>query len=116
MDIFKVICEDRAICHSCENFVHAKFKTEIGTVILHLNIRSARKNFNEFLVYLKNLRSKICFQIIVLTEMNIYENEVDMFTIKGYNMYYNLRRHGKGGGVAIYVQEDLNSKETNSDI
>lgn len=79
--------------------------------ILCMNIRSIRKNFTEFLIWTKNIINKI--KIIVLTETNINDNENQFYQINGYNSVF-LNREGRGGGIAIYINEDLHFKNLNS--
>lgn len=36
--------------------------------------------------------------------------DIKTFSIKGFNFVYKLREHGRGGGVAFYIKEDLKYK------
>ncbi|CAH2092606.1 unnamed protein product [Euphydryas editha] len=74
--------------------------------IVHLNIRSLRKQFNELLVLLNNCEGKI--DIIILSEINIKKDEVAHYSITGYTMYANTREEQRGGGVIIYIKENIN--------
>lgn len=82
--------------------------------ILHLNIRSLRKHFNEFTVLLDQNRNAI--DIIILTEINIKSEEISFYAIKGYDICDNTRKTQRGGGVIIYykkhLQMDLESLKT----
>lgn len=73
--------------------------------IAHLNIRSLRKNFNELQIFVNNCTEEI--GILLLTEVNIKENELALYHIKGYNIFANTRENKRGGGVLIYVKEYL---------
>lgn len=73
--------------------------------LIYMNIRSLRLNFNTFLVSIAKIINKI--KIIILVETNISNNENNIYSIKGfYSIFVN--REGKGGGVAIYIKENLN--------
>lgn len=53
--------------------------------ILHLNIRSVRKNFEEFLVYLESVNDRV--GVVVLSETWNVE-EVSRFKIPHFNIFY----------------------------
>lgn len=74
--------------------------------MVHLNIRSLRKYFNEFLTLLKTCEEKI--DLIILSEVNIKREELALYAISGYNIHANLRETKKGGGIIIYAKENLN--------
>ena len=53
--------------------------------IIHINIRSARKNLDEFLINLESTRTK--FQVIILTETWLNSQE-DFNEIRGYKSFH----------------------------
>ena len=71
--------------------------------IIHINIRSARKNLDEFLINHERTRTK--FHVIILTEtwLNCQENFNE---IPGYNSFHSLRPK-KRGGVLILIQSNI---------
>lgn len=73
--------------------------------IIHINIRSIKKNFVEFLLYLELLNLKN-IDVIVLSETWKIE-QVSDFSIKGYNMFYNKSLFNKNDGCAIYIKDTL---------
>lgn len=75
------------------------------TSLIHMNIRSLRKNFIPFLTHIKNITNKI--HLIILTETNITDEENNLYCISGYNATF-LNREGRGGGIAVYINENLN--------
>lgn len=81
-------------------------RSEKQLKIVHLNIRSLRKHFNEFLVLTK--QCEVMIDIIILSEINIKTEEATMYKIDGYKMFCNARQKNKGGGVLIYAKEELN--------
>ena len=72
-----------------------------------LNIRSLRSNLLDFLAKVVGDGHKP--DIIVLTEIWIYEHEVATYGIEGYNAYFNCQEKNRAGGVAIYVFEKIQS-------
>lgn len=85
------------------------------TSIFHLNIRSLRKNFNELMVLLEENRYTI--DIIILSEVNIKNEEMSFYQIPGYNAVIRTRETMRGGGILIYVKECLlfNTFDVNTD-
>jgi hypothetical protein len=75
---------------------------------MHLNIRSIKKNFTDLNTLLNNLDHP--FSILGLTETWLKPYNTSLFDIKGY-IHENLTRPSKiGGGVSIYINENLNYK------
>ena len=88
------------------------FNTELGEIsernnfsLLHLNIRSVPKNFNNLTNYVQNL--KINFDVIGLTETWINEANTNLYNIEGYVQRELYRKQRKGGGVSLYVKEEI---------
>lgn len=72
--------------------------------LIYINIRSLRLNFTTFLTNINRIINKI--KIIVLVETNISDNENIFYNIHGFNSVF-LNRDGKGGGIAVYVKENI---------
>lgn len=75
--------------------------------IFHTNIRSINKNYDELLVFLQAIPIK--YHIIVLTETWTVEN-ISLFNLEGYNIYYNQGQFNQNDGVIVYTRLDLNTK------
>ena len=78
--------------------------------ILHLNIKSIKKNLKTFKNFLSTLNynfSIICFSETWLDETN---NENSNYELPGYYSIHQIRNNCKGGGVSIYIKEVLNFK------
>src|SRR6266576_6414542 len=75
--------------------------------VITLNIRSLRKNYDEFILYLKN--EKLSPDIIILTESWIREDEKNLFTIARYDLFVVENLRGRSGGVAIYSKNELSA-------
>ena len=79
--------------NNINNYIDSNTSKSIN--IIHINIRSARKNLDEFLINLERTRTK--FQIIILTETWLNCQE-DFNEIPGYKSFHSFRPK-KGGGV-----------------
>jgi hypothetical protein len=75
----------------------------------HHNIRSLPKHFTEMKFLLDQLNIKPLF--IGISETWLNENNKDLFCLEGYqNPYQSYRSKQKGGGVLMYVKENINFK------
>lgn len=79
------------------------FKNKFTCV--HFNIRSVRKHFVEFIEYMKPLIDSL--DVIVLSEVNINQHEIHLFPIHGFNVFHALRDNRRGGGVIVYVRDNM---------
>lgn len=85
-----------------------KCKNMDRLIIAHLNINSIRNKF-EALKQLVN--GKI--DILVITESKIDSSfPLQQFRIEGYSQY-RVDRNSEGGGVVVYIREDLPSRKLN---
>lgn len=75
--------------------------------ILHKNIRSIRKNFDELQILLKYL--KVNFQIIILTECWINHKYMKL-EIAGYTTYSSLNNKKQNDGVIIYIKNEIKAE------
>lgn len=73
--------------------------------VLHMNIRSINKNFEEFLCYLN--KSKVKFQIIVLTETWINDNNHCNYHIEGYRTVSKIGSYSRNDGVCVFIDNDI---------
>ena len=84
----------------CTNYNQNSFK------MIHINIRSIKKNFIRLLEFLSEFSFK--YDIIAISETWLEENLTDNFHIQGYNSEFMCRKARKGGGVAIYIKDSIN--------
>lgn len=77
-------------------------KTNFNFKILNINIRSIKKNLEEFLIVLGNLQSDI--DCIVLTETRTVL-DVSLFNIPGYNILYNESTFNQNDGVIVFLKD-----------
>lgn len=73
--------------------------------IIHMNIRSARKNFDEFCIYLQSFPVK--YDIIILTEAWLNDKIGLQFTIEGYNSFYSPAVINKCDGVIVFCRSEI---------
>ena len=103
----------------CEYYIEDQFNkmirnecrfANLGFSTLHLNIRSIYKNRSRFTDWLHGL--DITFSAIGITET--WLQDVDhMVDIAGYNFIHNHRRNRIGGGVGLYLSDELQFKHRN---
>ena len=76
--------------------------------VLHLNIRSMKKNFENFKEFLKNL--SVSFSAICLSETWCEpqdESQNSNYVLSGYSLFYQYRQYRRGGGVCLFVKESV---------
>lgn len=74
-------------------------------LIIHLNIRSMRKYWEELNVHMKDHIGVV--DLLILTEIAIPEYENVVYKIDGYNCIFYNRENKKGGGIVIYVKSNI---------
>ena len=76
-------------------------------VIGHLNINSLRNKFESLkMLIMGNI------DILVITESKLDETfPTQQFSIEGYFLPYRVDRNSSGGGIFIYVREDIPCRE-----
>jgi len=84
-------------------------QSNINTVntlhIFYVNIQSIRKHFDDLSIFINN--SNLYYNVIILSEVWIFPDEVDRYRIPGYNMLLQPRLSDRSGGVIIYLEETL---------
>ncbi|CAG9760434.1 unnamed protein product [Ceutorhynchus assimilis] len=73
--------------------------------LIHLNIRSIRKNGDELLAFVQTFELDYC-DIMILTEC--YKMDCNTFCFPGYNSHYNHADFNKNDGTLILTKEYLN--------
>lgn len=76
--------------------------------ILHLNARSLLKNLDQLNLILKNL--KRAFSVVGVSETWLTDCSSELVNITGYNFVSNHRKSKIGGGVGIYLRNDIEYK------
>ena len=75
--------------------------------ILHLNIRSIKKNFSLFVSYLEQIAFK--FHVIVLTETWLLEPKLNSYQLPNYNAY-STTSVGKRGGIRAFIRDNITAQ------
>ena len=109
LDFDKISCS----YHDPSKFDSSKINDGNKLSILNFNIRSISKNFDNFITFLNGFN--VDFDILILTETWLNADNKDLFNIPNYNSYH-ATRHGRGGGVSIFVKASINSKEVVIDV
>ena len=76
--------------------------------VLHLNIRSIKKNFENFELFLNSIN--FTFSVICLLETwwdDLATIEKSLYELPNYNSTRQARSDRKGGGVSIYIHKSL---------
>jgi hypothetical protein len=76
--------------------------------ILGLNIRSLPKNHRELNSMLHIIDTK--FHAIILTETWLKEHNIELYNIDDYSHEHQIRQDKDGGGVSIFIKENINFK------
>ena len=74
--------------------------------ILHKNARSFIHNIDDVILLLDSIETK--FSFIVITETWLQNHNADIYTINNYNAIHTTRINTKGGGISIYIKDNLN--------
>jgi Reverse transcriptase (RNA-dependent DNA polymerase) len=86
--------------------------------ILYLNARSLRNKFDEFtsLIHTTSIEIKKQIHAIVVTENWLFDSEIQLFNINGYNAFHCNRNGRRGGGVSIYIHDQVVACEIAKDF
>ena len=89
----------------------APLSDKINFSIIHLNARSLLKNLDQLNLILGSLKKP--FSEIGISETWLTDCTAELVNITGYNFVSNHRKSKTGGGVGIYLQNDLQYKLLN---
>ena len=106
-NIFDMLSSDSDECkyYTIESF-NSKYNEETNSLsVVSFNIRSAFKNIDKFVAFLKSLNCE--FDIIILTETWASIDNCNLLTIDGYNCEHSVRSDRQGGGVCVYINKSL---------
>ena len=92
--------------YDCES-LHGYLTTDQNSLnVIHMNIRSCNRNFDEFPIFIN--QTGVEFPVIVLTETWLTA-ESDWLNILGYRAFHSIRGARALGGVTILVSDRINS-------
>ena len=95
----------------CNYYTDNQFDTNmqdiglLGLSIIHFNARSLNANFVKIYDYLNGL--SLNFDIIAISETWIQSDSITEFQINGYELFSVRRKTKGGGGVVLYVKQDV---------
>lgn len=73
--------------------------------VIHINVRSIRKNWLSLLTYINDFISIL--DVIVLTEVKITDSNLQIFQLEKFDLYSRCRVDGRGGGLAVYIKSSF---------
>lgn len=78
--------------------------------LLHLNVRSLRNKLHllESLLREENYKDT---DVVALSETWIYDSETEFMNLPDYNSVFKCRENNRGGGLAVYVKNNISFKE-----
>jgi hypothetical protein len=76
--------------------------------IFHTNIHSTKQNYDNLNQLLSLITHK--FTVLALTETWLKSHNVDLYPIEGYQHEHSTRAIKTGGGISLYIQEQLDYK------
>ena len=85
---------------------HLRNENPYRVIIGHININSIRNKFESLVKYVGNN-----LDILVVSETKIDDTFPEsQFLIEGFSTPYRLDRTAKGGGISLYIRQDMRSK------
>jgi exonuclease III len=73
--------------------------------VLHINIRSISRNFNELLSFIQ--KQNIIYHVILITETWLTELDGDLYHIPSYSHISVSRVNKRGGGIRLYYLDEF---------
>lgn len=97
------------VFENCSDYINKLKNLDINSCrninILHVNIRSLNKNYNELVIFLEQLKEQKS-DIIFLSESWHPEN-LQNFHIPGYDIYSNNAQFNQNDGIILYVKDNI---------
>lgn len=79
--------------------------------LLYCNIRSVRKNFDNFLLEFSLIKETVHF--IVMSEVWIKEDEINLYNLPNYTTFARCNSNYRSGGVICYVLNSVSVSQLN---
>ena len=95
--------------YDIREYKHLRKENPYRIIIGHININSIRNKFESLVKYVGNN----------LDTLMVSETKIDdtfpqsQFLMEGFSKPYRLDRTGKGGGILLYIRQDIPSAELN---
>ena len=84
------------------------YKLDESLAVLHINCRSLSKNFSSVTNLLDRTDNKL--NVIAVTETWLTPNNEENYQISGFNFFSKCRQGKTGGGVGLYIDQNLSCK------
>ncbi|CAN8028692.1 unnamed protein product [Ixodes persulcatus] len=83
------------------------FQPTPGTsfTLFHVNVRSLHKHWDEFRLVINSVLP--IADAFVLMEVNIRSEDIEMFSLPGFNSCFRTRENKRGGGIAVFLKTSL---------
>ena len=109
VNVFKAIDECECNYYTEDSISNVtKCFSDDSLSMFHHNIRSSVAHHNELEGYLKAVNCE--FTVIGLSETWLKETNCDLYGMKGYVTEHKCRQGKSGGGVCLYVKDNVNYK------
>lgn len=104
----KIDCICYEDTHECREDLEVRVSEQNDFSVLSMNIRSIKKNLDEFLIFYQDLN--LAFDVIILTESWVNSNTTDVNFLKivNYTVHIINPKSNKSDGLVIFVKEKLN--------
>jgi len=73
--------------------------------IMHMNIRSIQKNFDQFICLLNNMKDSLPHLIILSETWQV--KDVNLYKIPGFMLYYNHANFNQNDGLVVYIKSSI---------
>lgn len=87
-------------------YLEKKENVKSALTVIHFNIRSINKNFDELMIYLEEANKHM--DIIILSETWKVESVSD-YSIPGYSTYYNNSTVNQNDGLLVYIKDHISA-------
>ena len=114
------VCDNNSTCDTSTNdsenyslhLKQLKSKNVNRLIFAHININSIR---NKFEMLVDGMSGNV--DVLLISETQLDKSfPPAQFIIKGYSEPYRLDRNSKGGGLLLYIREDIPAKSIKSDF
>ena len=101
-DLEPITNVQRDLCPELEDIKKTK-----GLRVVHMNVRGLELNFSKLCEYFNHFEN---IDIFGVTETHLNENSLSNISVQGFTFLNKRRNNGRGGGVGVYISEELNVK------
>ena len=107
--------------HQSNYFTESSFTSHLSTTennnslsFLHLNTRSLFKHIDEITSFIHNLHIK--FSVLAFSETWLNSTSEPLVNLDGYKQFLSSRKSKKGGGLALYINDNYQNCKLRSDL